>query len=107
MNSLNSIILEGNLTEDSETRISNADDLPMCTFTIASTEYENDKKEISHFDIVVKGKTVEKCKKLKKGRGIRVVGRLKQARWNAGDPQFKVFIIAEHVELQPIFLKFK
>jgi single-strand DNA-binding protein len=38
-----------------------------------------------------------------KGRGVRVVGRLKQERWqNAeGQAQSKVVIVAEHVEFRP------
>ena len=41
-----------------------------------------------------------------KGRGIRVVGRLKQNRWkdDAGKSHSRVKIIAEHIEFKP-FLK--
>jgi single-strand DNA-binding protein len=40
---------------------------------------------------------------LKKGRGVRVVGRLKQDRWTSpkGQPRSKVSIVAEHVEFKP------
>jgi single-strand DNA-binding protein len=40
---------------------------------------------------------------LKKGRGVRVVGRLKQDRWTDpdGKPHSRVEIIAEHVEFKP------
>ena len=44
---------------------------------------------------------------LSKGRGIRVVGRIKQERWEADgpdgyQPRDKVVIVAEHVEFQPV-----
>jgi single-strand DNA-binding protein len=40
---------------------------------------------------------------LKKGRGVRVVGRLKQDRWTDADgkPHSRVLIVAEHVEFKP------
>jgi single-strand DNA-binding protein len=39
----------------------------------------------------------------RKGRGIRVVGRLKQNRWSdaVGNNRSKVIIVAEHVEFRP------
>ena len=42
-----------------------------------------------------------------KGRGVRVVGRLKQSRWvDAEDKnRAKVSIIAEHIEFKPVFKK--
>ena len=44
---------------------------------------------------------------LKKGRGVRVVGRLKQDRWTdpEGKSRSKVKIVAEHVEFKPVFRK--
>jgi single-strand DNA-binding protein len=40
---------------------------------------------------------------LKKGRGLRVVGRLKQDHWTdpEGKPRSRVLIVAEHVEFKP------
>jgi single-strand DNA-binding protein len=40
-----------------------------------------------------------------KGRGVKVVGRLKQDRWNGpdGKQRSKVTIVAEHVEFRPEF----
>ena len=42
-----------------------------------------------------------------KGRGIRVVGRLKQGRWTdtSGKNHSKIAIIAEHLEFKPVFQK--
>jgi single-strand DNA-binding protein len=38
-----------------------------------------------------------------KGRGLRVVGRLKQNRWKDADgkTQSKIFVVAEHIEYKP------
>jgi single-strand DNA-binding protein len=40
---------------------------------------------------------------LKKGRGVRVVGRLKQDRWTnpEGQGRSKIQIVAEHMEFKP------
>ena len=42
---------------------------------------------------------------LTKGRGVRIVGRLKQDRWEdqEGKTRAKVHIVAEHVEFKPKF----
>jgi single-strand DNA-binding protein len=46
---------------------------------------------------------------LKKGHGVRVVGRLKQDRWTDADGKThsRVHIVAEHVEFKPQFKKDK
>jgi single-strand DNA-binding protein len=46
----------------------------------------------------------EACEKhLQKGRGVRVVGRLKQDRWTdeEGSSHYKVKVVGEHVEFKP------
>ena len=46
----------------------------------------------------------ESCEKhLKKGRGVRVVGRLKQDRWtdDDGNSHNKIKVVGEHVEFKP------
>jgi len=63
-------------------------------------------KEVSFFDVETWSKLAEACySKGKKGRGVRVVGRLKQNRWNdlEGKPHSRVTIVAEHVEFRPEF----
>lgn len=106
MNNLNSVLIEGNLVKDPEKK-----ELPggaiICTFTIASNRYfiqNNEKKsEVSYFDIVVWNKTAESClKTLSKGRGVRVVGRLKQERWTDKDGlnHEKVKVIGESIEFK-------
>jgi single-strand DNA-binding protein len=61
-------------------------------------------KEVSFFDVSNWTRLAEVCGEyLKKGRGVRVVGRLKQDRWTDADGKgrSKVFIVAEHVEFKP------
>jgi single-strand DNA-binding protein len=61
-------------------------------------------KEVSYFDVTTWTRLAEVCAEyLKKGRGVRVVGRLKQDRWTDpdGKPHSRVEIIAEHVEFKP------
>ena len=65
-------------------------------------------KEVSFFDVESWGKLAESAANLgKKGRGVRVVGRLKQERWqdNEGKAKARVIIVAEHVEFRPDFKK--
>jgi len=109
MNNLNSILIEGNLVRDAEIRTTTKG-TSSCTFTIASNRYyqkENDskfEKEVSFFDVESWSKLAEACSvKGRKGRGVRVVGRLKQNRWNdtEGKSHSKVTIVAEHVEFRP------
>ncbi len=80
----------------------------VCSFALASNRYfkhdEETKKEVSYFDITTWSRLAEVCGEyLKKGRGVRVVGRLKQDRWTSpeGQARSKVEIVAEHVEFKP------
>jgi single-strand DNA-binding protein len=111
MNNLNSILLEGNLVRDPELMYT-PQGTPLCKFRIASNRFykqnDNDEfqKEVSFFDVTTWSKIAEICdKRLKKGNGVRVVGRLKQDRWEDpdGKSKSKVQIIANHVEFKPDF----
>ena len=111
MNSLNSILVEGNLTRDPELKAT-PKGTPVCSFSVASNRfYKQDQeyqKEVSFFDVETWAKLAESCAEyLEKGRGVRVVGRLKQDRWQdqEGNPRSKVKIVAEHVEFKPVFTK--
>jgi single-strand DNA-binding protein len=106
MNNLNSVLVEGNLVRDPNYR-ETSKGTPLCTFSIASNRYfkQNDEmeKEVSFFDVETWAKLAESCEKLgHKGRGVRVVGRLKQDRWtdNDGKARSKISIVAEHVEFR-------
>ena len=107
MNNLNSILLEGNLVRDPEISYTSKG-TPVCNFSIACNRYfkqgEELEQEVSYFDVTSWAHLAEVCSEyLKKGRGVRVVGRLKQDRWNdaEGNGRSKVCVVAEHVEFKP------
>ena len=111
MNNLNSILIEGNLVRDPLLRTT-PKGTQVCTMSLASNRYYRQdsgfEKEVSFFDIETWSKLAEACyAKGKKGRGIRVVGRLKQDRWNDpdGKQRSRITIVAEHVEFRPEFKK--
>lgn len=100
MNSLNSILIEGNLPADPE---GNAEDL-VCTFVVEYRRYTNGEKahqgETGRIKIEAHGKTAESSlKTLKKGSGVRVVGMIK----DVGDG--RTIVIAEVVEAKGKFYK--
>lgn len=113
MNNLNSILIEGNLVRE-PTITTTPKGSQVCTFPIATNRYFNQgsgyEKEVSYFNIETWGRLADICgSKGKKGRGVRVVGRLKQERWNGKDGklQSRVTIVADHVEFRPEFKKNK
>lgn len=107
MNQLNSLIIEGNVTREPEYK-ETTNGYKVCNIPIAVNRfYKNSDdqgvNEVSYFTIETFGKMAEVChEKCKKGRGLRVVGRIKQSRWtNAeGKATSRVSIIAEHVEFK-------
>ena len=111
MNNLNSILIEGNLVKDPLIR-STTKGTSICSFRLASNRfYRQDtglEKEVGFFDVEAWAKLAENCyTQGHKGRGVRVVGRLKQDRWSGpdGQPRSRVTIVAEHVEFRPEFRK--
>ncbi len=111
MNSLNSILVEGNLTRDPELK-KTPKGTSVCAFSVASNRFfrqdDETKKEVSFFNVETWAGLADVCMEhLKKGRGVRVVGRLKQDRWvdTEGVNHDRVKIIAEHVEFKPVFSK--
>ena len=112
MNNLNSILLEGNLVHDPELRYTPSDGpapgTALCTLVVSSVRtYKRDgerTEEVSFIEATTAGKLATVCAEhLTKGRGVRLVGRLKQERWEdtEGNARSKVVIVAEHVEFQP------
>ena len=98
MNNLNSVLLEGNLEADPVLSYAETGKA-VCTFrlTVKRSWKEEDemKTEESHFFIETGTRLAEVCAEhLKKGRGVRVVGRLKEE-------EGKTWILAEHVEFKP------
>ena len=113
MNSLNSILVEGNLVRDPSLS-KTPRGTQVCTFSVASNRYykadNESQKEVSFFEVEVWAKLAETCAEiLKKGRGVRVVGRLKQDRWadNDGKNHSRIKIVGEHVEFKPDFSREK
>jgi single-strand DNA-binding protein len=111
MNNLNSILIEGNMVRDPLFR-STPKGTPVCTFRLASNRYFKQdsgyEQEVSYVDVETWTKLAERCYELgHKGRGIRVVGRIKEDRWidTDGKSRSKLFILAEHVEFRPDFKK--
>ena len=111
MNNLNSVLIEGNMVRDPLVR-STPKGTQVCHFSIASNRFyrqdSNLEKETGFFDVEAWGKLVNSCVSLgRKGRGVRVVGRLKQDRWTGSDGKNhnKVAIVAEHVEYRSDFKK--
>ena len=111
MNNLNSILIEGNLVKEPQLR-STAKGTQICILRLASNRFYKQEsgfeKEVSYFNVETWGRLAEACSaKGKRGRGIRVVGRIKQDRWTDpdGKPRSSVTIVAEHVEFRPEFKK--
>jgi single-strand DNA-binding protein len=104
MNQLNSVLIEGNAVRDAELKYGNSG-TAICKMSVAVNRYyksgESFEKEVSFFDVDTFGKVAELCaEKCRKGDAVRIVGRLKQNRWNASDGTVRsqVVIVAEHVE---------
>jgi single-strand DNA-binding protein len=107
MNNLNSILVEGNLVRDPELSYTSKG-TAVCKFSVACNRFfkqgEETQKEVSYFDVSCWTRLAEVCGEyLKKGRGVRVVGRLKQDRWTDADGKghSRIEIVAEHVEFKP------
>jgi len=111
MNNLNSVLLEGNLTKDPENK--NEKNIHKCMFKVASNRYNKNGNEsqntVSYFDVECSGELADVCKQyLAKGRGVRIIGRLKQERHAeeiAGVTTVlsKIIIIAEQIEFKQAF----
>ena len=103
MNALNSILIEGNVVAAPEKKES-AHGITVCNFQIASSRFyrqdDSTEEEKSIFEIESWAKLAESCaNNLSDGRGVRVVGRLKQCE------DGKIKVVAEHVEFKPLIKK--
>ena len=105
MNQLNSVLLEGNLTEDpKKIEISNG---TLVKFTIASNRYYRDKNNESKTETLfipvqcwgTFGETI--MPHVQKGSAVRVVGRLRLSKWTSkdGSPRESIEIVAQHLEV--------
>jgi len=110
MNNLNSLLIEGTLVNDPVTV---SKKVPVCSFTLASFRVDLDENgkicnEVSRFHVEARDKLAEAVMdRGRKGRGARVVGRLKEIRRKnaVGIQESEVIIVAEHVEFRPEFKK--
>ena len=112
MNPLNSVLIEGCLVGDPVGEAFEHD-VTVARFTVANVRWvaqEMEKKsDVSYFDIECLNRTAALVlNNLKKGIGVRVVGRLKQYLWKGidGQTQQKVKIVAETVEFKIQFNRF-
>lgn len=109
MKNLNSLMLEGNVVREPVFKTTpNGHNL--CNFTIATDRYykkdDSFATETSFFEIEGWGILADVARKnITKGRGVRVVGRLKQNRWKSADGKSfsKITVVAEHIEYKPVF----
>jgi single-strand DNA-binding protein len=106
MNNLNSLLLEGKLLKDAVLRKTKSSSV--CTFTIVSNRFAKKdgimEKEVGFFEAEARGKLAGLAdKKGKEGRGVRIVGRLKQDRRQdgQGNEKSRIIIVAENLEFRP------
>lgn len=110
MNALNQIIIEGNVVRppilretQKGTKVSV---LPIAVNHFYRDSSGKDVDEVGFYDVETWGEKFNErvLKYALQGRGVRVVGRLKQNRWKDedGKSRSKVFIVAEHVEFKPM-----
>lgn len=107
MSMLNSVILEGDIIKAGDV-VQVADGQNQLEVTIAvKRQYRNRAgftvEETSEFNVIAYGNMADLlAKKGVVGQGIRVVGRLTQAKWVADDrEQSAIKLIAEHIEYKP------
>lgn len=108
MSNLNVFICEGHLTRNAELSYFQ-DQTPYCKFSIGNNKtWKNQNGEYesisSYFDFVMKGKYAETmAKHLIKGRGVRIVSRAKQQRWESdGQKYSRVVFEVEQLMLDAV-----
>lgn len=103
MNNLNQILVEGIILENAVVKKNHRN-----CFTISSVRYMKDEKgeyqqEVYFFNIETGPELGMRCEKekllVKKGQGVRVIGRLVQERTD--NETGRVYILAEHIVLMP------
>ncbi|MCQ2585939.1 MAG: single-stranded DNA-binding protein [Treponema sp.] len=109
MNQLNSVIVEGNVTKQPVSK-EPVPGFKVADFTIGVNRYSKDKngnwkEEVSFIPVHVQNKMADYAvEKAVKGRGVRVVGRLKQERWKTAEDKWesRMLVVAEHIEYKPV-----
>ncbi len=109
MNSINQVIIEGNLVRD-PTFKETPGGKKVCTVPVAVNRFYKDSTgkqvdEVGFYDVEAWGErfTEDVAKAAVKGRGVKIIGRLKQDRWkdSEGKSVSKVLIVAEHIDFKP------
>lgn len=103
MNKINSLIIEGDLSEISTQKKGG---ISVATLKLCVTRTIGNPKKTEHyyFDIECYGRLADFCEgQFEKEREIRVVGRLSQSSslGSDGKTHLRTFIIAEHIEFKP------
>ena len=108
MNTINSIVIEGRLVRDPVLKLT-PNGTEVCSFSLATNRYymSNNEKvnETSVFDVETWAETAKLCSTDgRKGRGVRIVGRLKQDRWkgNDGKNYSRIKVVADNVAFRPM-----
>lgn len=101
MNSLNSVLLEGNVISGPSVIPNNR-----CSFYVIS-RYENEKGEPKTINthVIAEGRLAQSClENLRVDRGVRLVGRLSMSEINLGawTTIEHTYVFAEHVEFKPV-----
>lgn len=103
MNNLNSLIIEGVVKGEPHEVEVGASKRVYFSVEVAryyKTRDGNDATELSQFKVVTYGRMCDT--RLEEGRGVRIVGRLKQSTWDEGGvTHSEVQIVAEHIEYRP------
>ena len=102
------VVIEGNLVRDPEQVTVGEQGTEMAKFAIAVNRFFKNAKaeavdEVLFITIQAWGALAKSCLAyLSKGRGVRVVGRLRQERWTdkEGASHERIVVVAEHVEFK-------
>ena len=103
MNMLNSLILEGNVV-DGLSSFPEGKDFGIEVVRYYKNREGEDVEDKSYFRVEIYGNMTDEkfTKHIYVGRGIRIVGRLKQKRWKdeEGKLHARIVVIAEHIEFK-------
>lgn len=106
MNMINQLIIEGNVRNPEYRELPGGKKI--LSFVLAHersyTSTHGPMKENYLFEVEMYGNAAEALKGcLWENRGVRLVGRLKQVRWEGyGETSSRTFVVAEHIDLKPV-----
>jgi single-strand DNA-binding protein len=98
---MNKAILLGRLTRDPELRYTSANNIPVCSFTLAVNRRfsrQGEERQADFIPIVAWSKLAEFCAKyFQKGQQVSIVGRIQVRSWddNEGKRRYTTEVIAE------------